>query len=235
MFILQYVVGVRLPVDQCPLPGDSLQIQACDVQPDGACNVIDALILQQCVVGKPNSWCPQSAGASADGTHRRLPQPNGPVDDVSIELGQTAFLPDSMLQLPMRTFLVDDMVGAATIELRYDPTVLQAVACNPDPADRFDLSSCNLDFKTEEDATKSIRFSLLALDGVTGEISLAAPVFRIIDEAIQNTHIEIIPVVWSDPTGTRRSVRAGTTTIFPNGQQALDNPDFRVFLPHVAR
>lgn len=47
--ILQHDVG---------LTPDGFIVQQCDVNGDGACNVIDALFVQQCVVGIANQLCP---------------------------------------------------------------------------------------------------------------------------------------------------------------------------------
>ena len=51
LFILQYEVGLRAGSDQCPAPSGYLYLPACDVNCDGACNVVDALFVLQHEVG----------------------------------------------------------------------------------------------------------------------------------------------------------------------------------------
>ena len=60
LFILQFNVGLRAGVDQCPLPAGNnhINVAACDVNGDTQCNSTDALFILQCNVGINNAFCP---------------------------------------------------------------------------------------------------------------------------------------------------------------------------------
>ena len=51
LFILQYVVGLRSPGNQCPLPSGALNLAGADAQCDNDVDAVDALFVLQHVVG----------------------------------------------------------------------------------------------------------------------------------------------------------------------------------------
>jgi len=57
LFILQYVVGLRLPSDQCPPPEGHLYLPAGDVDCDADVDAVDALFVLQHVVGLRPELC----------------------------------------------------------------------------------------------------------------------------------------------------------------------------------
>jgi len=57
LFILQYVVGMRLGSDQCPPPEGHLYLPAGDVDCDGDVDAVDALFVLQHVVGLRPELC----------------------------------------------------------------------------------------------------------------------------------------------------------------------------------
>jgi parallel beta-helix repeat protein len=57
LFILQYVVGLRLGSDQCPAPVGYLYLPAADVNCDGGVDAVDALFVLQHVVGLRLELC----------------------------------------------------------------------------------------------------------------------------------------------------------------------------------
>jgi hypothetical protein len=71
--IIQYDVGLRQPANSCPLSDNTFYIPACDVNANGDCEVGDALLLLQCDVGIPNSFCPIYISAN-EGTQNGRPQ-----------------------------------------------------------------------------------------------------------------------------------------------------------------
>jgi hypothetical protein len=57
LFILQYVVGLRAPSDQCPPPAGHLYLPAGNVDCDGDVDAVDALFVLQYVVGLRPDLC----------------------------------------------------------------------------------------------------------------------------------------------------------------------------------
>lgn len=70
LYIMQLEVGLRSPVNSCPLQPETLNVTVCDVSSDASCNVIDALLIMQCDVGIANPLCPTSGPSDQD---HRLP------------------------------------------------------------------------------------------------------------------------------------------------------------------
>ena len=72
---------------------------------------------------------------------------------------------------------MDTALSAGTIDLHYDPDLVQPVTCQPDPDQKFDLALCNPDY-----ADGVVRFSLISANGVAGDMTLANVVFRAVGE-----------------------------------------------------
>jgi len=87
-------------------------------------------------------------------------------------------------------------LGTATIGVDYDPTVLEAVSCNKDPNDFFDLVQCNINYSPE-----SIRFNVTALTGVSGDVTIAAITFRAIGRNSDQSEIGLIAPTFANTQG----------------------------------
>ena len=57
LFVLQYVVGMRLGGDQCPSPPGALYLPTADVNCDGIVDAVDAMFILQYVVGTRPDLC----------------------------------------------------------------------------------------------------------------------------------------------------------------------------------
>jgi hypothetical protein len=73
-------------------------------------------------------------------------------------------------------------LGAATIDVHYDPTAVSVTACEVDPEGVFELSVCNEDF-----ADDTVRVTALHTQGVTGDFALAEISVQAVGEAGQQT------------------------------------------------
>jgi uncharacterized repeat protein (TIGR01451 family) len=195
MFILQYDVGLRSASNQCPLPAappPTLFLPGCDVSGDGQCNVIDALFIMQCDVDIHNRLCPTTGLLHFD--KERVSFQSTLTATLGIGSGEVAL--GESISVPITTNLAGNTLGAATIEVRYDPTVVTAVACSVDPAGLFDSKTCNPYYKTD-----TVRFNLASLSGVTGNPLLANVTFRAIGSPGGSSVLDVVPQVFVDPSG----------------------------------
>lgn len=172
MFILQHDVGLRQASTQCPPQPDDLYVPNCDVRGDGRCDSADALFILQCDLGMPNSFCPTAAVALA------LEDVWTPQQDALLVVDVHTLYPDGQVTIPIHANILTGNLGAATVELRYDPQVLQPIACLADSADYFDLSLCNKDFDRDGIGADAVRLNALSVTGLTGEALLAEVIFH---------------------------------------------------------
>jgi hypothetical protein len=205
LFILQREVGLRPnDSDTCPPPADGLYLPACDVSQDGYCNSIDALFILQCEVGIPNPFCPALSSAMPpwDGW---LPdtQPGiyGPLQTATLSIGSGDVGPGDSIAVPMGANLDGETLGAATIEIQYDPTVVDAIACTADPGGVFDFAFCNVDA-----APDRVAFTAISAVGVTGNPFLAEITFQAVGSIGDSSALTLTPSTFADPSGQPISV-----------------------------
>lgn len=87
-------------------------------------------------------------------------------------------------------------LGAATIEIHFDPAVLEATSCQVDPNHAFSSGTCNLHF-----LPGAVRFNLTSTAGVTGNPVLANLEFHVIGQPGASSVLDIVRVVFADPSG----------------------------------
>ena len=86
-------------------------------------------------------------------------------------------------------------LGAATINVNYDPSVISPVSCAKDPDDLFDMTLCNL----KDPAV--VRFTALSTAGATGSPPLADINFQVVGAAEQCSDLDVVVVTFTDPDG----------------------------------
>jgi hypothetical protein len=70
-------------------------------------------------------------------------------------------------------------LGAFSIDISYDPAVVDPVDCNANPEGDLDLGFCNFDFERDDVNPDTIRVGgFRASEGATGDLSLADITFR---------------------------------------------------------
>ncbi len=99
-------------------------------------------------------------------------------------------------------------VGAASLRLDFDATVVEVVSCETDPANTFDLATCNVE-------SDYVNVSLLSTDGVSGEPDLFTLEVRGIGAAGATAPLDITVPIFTDTEGAPQSVAAvdGVLTI----------------------
>ncbi|MGB0386693.1 MAG: right-handed parallel beta-helix repeat-containing protein [Ardenticatenaceae bacterium] len=147
LFVVQYVAGTRGSTNDCPLPPVLRQAQepltlfspGCDVNDDNACDIADGLLILRCDSGYTNDLCPAGKMRTA-GT---LDLPSELTD--SLRIGAAKRAADGSLTVPIKANLTHQL-GAATIDVEYDPNQLLPSGCTADPRQQFDLSLCNPEY-----------------------------------------------------------------------------------------
>jgi len=89
-------------------------------------------------------------------------------------------------------------LGAATIDVSYDPGVISPVSCAKDPNGLFDMALCNLAYQPNV-----VRFSALrTTTGATGTLPLADITFQIVGATGECSDLDVVVVTFTDPEGT---------------------------------
>ena len=109
-------------------------------------------------------------------------------------------------------------LGAATIDISYDPAVVDAVSCSADPSGAFDSKVCNANFDNDGVNPDTVRFSLISTGGVGGSLSLANITFQAVGSGGAATTLSINPVTFTDINGTPIPVSSG------NGSVSIPSP-----------
>ena len=168
MRVLQYDVGL-IGGDQSfpPAPG-KIYLPLCDIVQDGQCNASDALRILQCDVGMPGVDCPANPGTLAAEASQpaagaeivfRAAAEAGPADD-RVTVRVSADDPAGLL-------------GAATLEVRYDPAQLAAESCQANPDGVLAGAACNAEY-----GPGVVRLNAVTTAGAGGEVALAEITFR---------------------------------------------------------
>ena len=88
-------------------------------------------------------------------------------------------------------------IGAVTVDLRYDNTVVDATACVKDPGSPLDSALCKPDYQPDK-----VRMSGLSPAGASGNIPLADITFQAIGQVGECSSLEVQVETFTDPSGT---------------------------------
>lgn len=144
-----------------------------------------------------------------------------------VRVGSAAVLPAGSITVPVTAEGVSSgsPLGAATIEVRYDPSVLDATACSADPNAVFDSALCNPDFDNDGIAPDIVRFNVASISGVSGDVSLADITFQDVGCLPGSTiNLDAAISVFADPAGSPIPVTDidGSITCVPLGDVTCD-------------
>ena len=87
-------------------------------------------------------------------------------------------------------------LGAVTVDVSFDPAIVDAVGCAADPDHVFTLRSCNPDF-----SFNALRFTAISATGVAGDFPLADITFQAVGESGQSSALDVSAVTFADPDG----------------------------------
>ncbi|MEZ4728689.1 MAG: hypothetical protein R3E79_16265 [Caldilineaceae bacterium] len=212
LFMLQYDVRLRTTSDQLPLPAGTLYSYACDVSGEGACNAIDALLTLQCSVGLANKFCAPAAGVRAAQATAAAPTP------VVVAVGADTVDVSGAIRVPVRATATE--LGALSTVLRYSSAWPGAVTCLTNSEQGVDLATCSVDPETG-----TVRFSLVATAGSTGEVALGEVLFAQPEQEARSVPALAIQTgVAVDVSGERLSI-----------QTMYDNLSEQLYLPLIVQ
>ncbi len=194
LMVIKYDVGLALGTNTFPPGPGTIYLPLCDLVQNGNCNSGDALRILQCDVGMAGISCPNSpftptgAGAnSAEATSEALGigadwARTATASDPAATLGLGTLIqpgpePDQIrVSVQAHAPLADaaSALGAASLDLRYDPDLLEIVTCTANPDSALDLGSCNPDY-----AEETLRFNAISAAGLTGTGTLMQAIFRL--------------------------------------------------------
>jgi len=195
LFILQYMVGLKNAGEQCPLQEGQLFVPGCDMNQNGTCNSTDALVILKCAAQISDPHCPATPRVSRsinpglsyqtainDDMLDSLGNVTGN-EDVLVTIGQFEIAPGGTITVPVIIETPADMdVGAVTMGVTYDPTLLDASTCQGSPDQSFGTAFCNI-IQTNGVETGRIRIAATEIQGMTGQGIVAKAVFTAIGAA----------------------------------------------------
>ncbi|MGB0384243.1 MAG: cohesin domain-containing protein [Ardenticatenaceae bacterium] len=114
----------------------------------------------------------------------------------TISIGSGEVLVGQSITLPLTAAVISGTLGAATIDVQYDPDVVDATACQPDPDNRLDFTNCNSDFSPD-----TLRFSALSPAGISGNLLLAEIGFQAVGQIGESSVLTVTAVTLIKPSG----------------------------------
>ena len=206
MFVFQYDVELREGVIGCSLadPTTMMNLDVCDVNIDGQCNSTDGLFIMQCVDGfNVHAFCPNGQTLLQSQHNQNL---NQVTKETLTTLHITADIQNSAAgttaTIPITTSVTDGLLGATTVEVRYDPSVLSLNDCNTNPNRDFNTVTCNETFENDGTNPDVVRFSAVSAVGVSGEaLSVVDLIFDVVGDVGSSTILDIEIVTAGEPTG----------------------------------
>ena len=104
--------------------------------------------------------------------------------------------------MPVTAVLGKAALGAATVEIAYDPGVLEADACRAEPADAFDLTMCSVD-----PTTSRVVLTVISARGVFGDRILAEITYQVVGGVEGNSPLRLGADPFVDPVGQPMDAR----------------------------
>jgi len=83
-----------------------------------------------------------------------------------------------------------------SMEVIYDPALLEIVSCTKDPDNLFGIVQCNAFFEAD-----TIRFNITGIEGVSGDIKVANIVFQVLDGASGKSPLDLNIRAFADENG----------------------------------
>jgi hypothetical protein len=179
LLVLRYDVGLTLGGTSFPPPPRTIYLPLCDIVADGRCNSSDALRVLQCDAAMPNVSCPSFVSVMLTAPAALTPTAGAKLM-LRLELAD-ASTPETLV---VRVVAYDPMaqLGAATLDLEYDPAALAINACTGNPEGRLDAAMCNASFITNT-ITSTVRLNAVSMKGAGGAAVLANVSFRLLEKS----------------------------------------------------
>lgn len=237
--LMIHLVDWQEPPPLCPpLPSGSAFNPMCDLNDDEKCDADDAAIIQNCDVGigDRSPLCPL-VGTTSDSIPQTLIQaPEDEPIDATVSIGSTSLKIGQTGTVPILVEVGATNLGAATVEVRYDPSLVAVKACNVDPDNVFDFEVCNSEFVNDGGSPAVVRFNVLSSTGVSGSLKLANLTLEAKGQSDATTSLDVeiasikrvggLPITVANQDGTLQVV-GGSAPQPPNSHL--------IYLPAVQR
>lgn len=115
---------------------------------------------------------------------------------VPVTIGSDSVLPGESTTVSLQALGLSQSLGAATVDVIYNPAVVSITDCSADPSAVFDLVSCNPTFGPD-----TIRFVGISASGVSGDVSLAELTFRAIGSPGEESALNVTVQTFADTDG----------------------------------
>jgi|GEM_PF-2413343 len=120
----------------------------------------------------------------------------GLLNGATLTIGSGNVAPGDTIMVPLEASLGSEILVTGTIEIQYDPTVLEATGCVADPGSLFDTAECNDAF-----AADKVRLAAISSGGVSGDPRLAELTFRAVGTAGYSSALALTVDTFEDPDG----------------------------------
>jgi len=119
-------------------------------------------------------------------------------------------------------------LGSYTIDISYDPAVVDPVGCAPDPGGVLDVKLCNLDFERNDVNPDTIRIGGFQMNpGTVGDVALADITFQAIGEPDQCSDLTLEVVELTDTNGPNIPYHVENGSIcIANGAMSMSTASF---------
>ncbi len=120
----------------------------------------------------------------------------------TVRVVEVDLTPDGVLTLSVEAAdLAAPGLGAATLDILFDPAVLRASDCHADPTGHFDTAICNARFDANGDRPDIVRVTAVSVAGATGSVSLARITFQVMASAT-STEVDLALRTFTEPAGS---------------------------------
>jgi hypothetical protein len=132
------------------------------------------------------------------------------LEPVILDVGSGEVVAGTDIEVPVTMFAGEEMIGAATIEIQYDPSVLNVIDCAANPNKAFDSALCNTDSERGV-----VRLSAVSAGGTSGIQALANITFRAVGQTGESSAVTLEVTAFARASGlpVKVGVRAGQITI----------------------
>gem|GEM_PF-1423490 len=205
LFIMQYDLRFREASDVCGIPAREsrkLYEPACDINENGSCDAIDALLILQCNVGSSNIICPDiqrtfdeaeteaqgvtvtpPAEAEKSNTLPTLSEETRDENENNVVYIESARQGSENLIVSV-VAEISDGLSTATLDINYDPALLQPIDCEYNLIS-FGFGLCNPNSEKDGISPDAVSFNVSSpASDVSGIIELATIEFEIVEAGL---------------------------------------------------
>lgn len=136
------------------------------------------------------------------------PSPTPRPLDPALSVPSARVVPSATFTVPLAGLnLVSPGLGAASLELRYDPAVLAVMGCQANPAGSFATGTCDAYFDRDNVAPDAVRVDVSSPGGAVNRALLANISFRAVGPPGSFSRLQIVPASLQAPNGSSLTLK----------------------------